>query len=184
MSESLDLQLYLRNNGSIALSDLVDIVDKHGLDEFLSEIKNPFLVSADIQKGVLEEFAAFRNSTLNFDPEDEQPEEDEEFFNKLPIYPLIKPEHTESAIGVFRIGRHADNDLVIADYTISRMHGMIKKQKGSYIYIAKKSKNGSFINGEEVEEDAEVEMPIGGTIGIGRYVFNILSPEELYIKLS
>jgi hypothetical protein len=55
----------------------------------------------------------------------------------------------------FRIGRLADNDLVIRDPSVSRHHAEIRRQRdGTFQVIDLDSMNGVFVNGTKVRESA------------------------------
>ena len=60
--------------------------------------------------------------------------------------PLLKP--------VFTIGRKVDSDLHIMSTTVSRDHGEIVCENGTYFLVDKGSKSGIFINGQRVERTA------------------------------
>src|SRR5437867_7281658 len=51
----------------------------------------------------------------------------------------------------FRIGRHADNNLVIRDSRASRVHAQIVVENARYVIEDAGSRHGTFINGARVE---------------------------------
>src|SRR5439155_19996284 len=54
---------------------------------------------------------------------------------------------------VFSIGRGYDNDLRIEDSHVSRRHvEIVRIEKHRYLLRDKKSKGGSFVNGERIQE--------------------------------
>jgi pSer/pThr/pTyr-binding forkhead associated (FHA) protein len=53
----------------------------------------------------------------------------------------------------FRIGRGSDNDVVIADSTLSRHHAEIVYETGDYCLRDLDSMNGTFVNGRLVSGD-------------------------------
>jgi hypothetical protein len=60
--------------------------------------------------------------------------------------------HTRHPVSgeTFRIGRHADNDLMVADASISRFHAEIKHELNSrYVIRDLKSLNGVYVNGRK-----------------------------------
>jgi hypothetical protein len=64
-----------------------------------------------------------------------------------------------------RIGRGADNDLVIADLRVSRYHVVIEPASGGWIVRDLDSTNGTFLDGERVNEarvDGAAELSLGG----------------------
>ena len=56
--------------------------------------------------------------------------------------------------GRLRVGRAADNDLVLVDDRVSRHHGQISVRFGTLVYADLGSTNGSYVNGERVSEIA------------------------------
>lgn len=50
----------------------------------------------------------------------------------------------------YRIGRNADNDIVVNQQSVSRYHGVIKVGENQIVYEDLGSSNGSFINGNRV----------------------------------
>src|SRR5438105_8780823 len=50
----------------------------------------------------------------------------------------------------FRIGRHAENNLVIRDSRASRNHARIVAENGHYILEDERSRHGTFVNGKRV----------------------------------
>jgi hypothetical protein len=58
------------------------------------------------------------------------------------------------AAGTMRIGRGAENDIVLIDDRVSRRHGQIATRFGMLVYTDLGSTNGSFLNGSPVTEIA------------------------------
>jgi len=50
----------------------------------------------------------------------------------------------------YRIGRNADNDIIVNQQSVSRYHGIIRVSENQMIYEDLGSSNGSFINGNRV----------------------------------
>ncbi len=75
-------------------------------------------------------------------------------------------------VRVLRIGRAADNDLVLADSGISRYHAELRNPgDGMFEITDLRSRNGIFVNGERISSAAVTERDI---IGIGRAAFRIV----------
>ena len=70
-----------------------------------------------------------------------------------------------------RIGRSADNDLVLADMLVSRYHARIGRDPGDQLRLVDlASSNGTFVNGHRIEERSLSE---GDLLGIGGHVFAV-----------
>ena len=61
---------------------------------------------------------------------------------------------TEFVIGgdLFRVGKAPENDLVLGDETVSRVHFEIMRDAKGYLVRDMKSTNGTFLDGAEVKE--------------------------------
>ena len=65
---------------------------------------------------------------------------------------------------VISIGRASDNDVILDDLQVSRHHCQLKLQHGAYSLADLGSRNGSWVNGEQV---SEVALGPGDMIRIG-----------------
>lgn len=54
--------------------------------------------------------------------------------------------------GVINLGRRPDNQLVIDDPRISRLHAQLRAVRGSYIIFDLESTGGTFVNGERIHQ--------------------------------
>lgn len=68
------------------------------------------------------------------------------------------------------IGRSSENDIQLKDKYVSRKHFMIKRHGERYFIRDLQSKNGTFINGKEIEPDKFHETREGQTIVVGMSV--------------
>ncbi len=68
--------------------------------------------------------------------------------------PLAAPREFAVRAASIRIGRDADNDLVLLDARVSRWHGLLAARQGGLVYTDLGSTNGSFVNGSRVREVA------------------------------
>ncbi|MFI1016865.1 FHA domain-containing protein [Streptomyces sp. NPDC020965] len=74
-----------------------------------------------------------------------------------------------------RIGRSADNDLVIDDLTVSRHHAELRAHPdGSYEIADLGSHNGTFLNGRPVDH---APVAAGDIVGIGHSAFSLVGDE-------
>ncbi len=74
-----------------------------------------------------------------------------------------------------RIGRGADNDLVIDDLVVSRRHAeLLAHPDRTYEILDLGSHNGTFLNGQPVTRAA---ITPGDIVGIGHSVFRLVGDE-------
>ena len=68
---------------------------------------------------------------------------------------------------VVRIGREAGNDLVLEDSSkgVSRFHAEIRTRAGKYFVADLKSRNGVWIGGRRIKDQAELSLGLPVTIG-------------------
>ena len=70
---------------------------------------------------------------------------------------IHEPGHEPRALlltGVVRLGRGSDNDIVLDDGGVSRVHGRLAPRHGTWVFQDLGSSNGSFLNGHPVTEAA------------------------------
>jgi len=68
----------------------------------------------------------------------------------------------------FIIGRSPESDVLLDDITVSRKHALLKKDSDDYRLLDAGSLNGSYLNGNIVEEAI---LSNGDRIQIGKYIF-------------
>jgi len=68
------------------------------------------------------------------------------------------------------IGRSPDNDIQIKDKTVSRKHLKILIRENRYYLEDLESKNGTYVNGEQIQPGGEIEIDEGHPIVIGMCV--------------
>ena len=68
----------------------------------------------------------------------------------------------------FIIGRSPESDVLLDDITVSRKHALLKRDGDDYRLIDAGSLNGSYLNGNIVEEAI---LSNGDRIQIGKYIF-------------
>ncbi len=85
-------------------------------------------------------------------------------------YPLDKPEIT--------IGRAPNSDILLSkDKLTSRRHATVRYEGGRYVLHDERSANGTFVNGQQIEDTTPYELQDGDHVGIGEhelvfYAFN------------
>ena len=94
------------------------------------------------------------------------------------IHPVVKSERPEG--GVHRVvrapaitlGRGADNDVVVDDLLVSRRHAVLELQPdGSYAIVDLDSRNGTFVNGRQVQRARLQELDV---VGVGHHQFRLV----------
>ena len=73
----------------------------------------------------------------------------------------------------YTIGRSPENEIPIRDKNVSRYHLIIQKKEGKHFTKDLKSKNGTFINGRDIEPGIEVELDLGIPIVIGTTILGL-----------
>jgi FhaA, N-terminal domain/FHA domain len=72
--------------------------------------------------------------------------------------------------GTTRVGRAADNEIVLADQRVSRRHGQLSSVHGALVYRDLESRNGSFVNGARVRE---IVIGSGDVVRLGNSTLTI-----------
>jgi predicted component of type VI protein secretion system len=89
----------------------------------------------------------------------------------LQEYPLDKSEVV--------IGRAPTSDILLSkDKLTSRRHANVRYENGNYLLIDEHSANGTFVNGEQIDEAKPYILHDGDRIGIGEHelIFRVYSP--------
>lgn len=86
----------------------------------------------------------------------------------------------ENVIG---IGRAASNDIVVADYVISKTHAQIILFKGMYFIVDLGSTNGTKVNHQSISPGAKVQLQFNDSVSFGRIVFVFTNPLSVYSGL-
>lgn len=74
---------------------------------------------------------------------------------------------------ILTIGRNLESDIFLDDITVSRKHAVLKKYGEDFKIKDSGSLNGSYINGEIVDDAV---LKDGDRIQIGKYIFLFFSP--------
>src|SRR5205807_10661525 len=68
------------------------------------------------------------------------------------------------------IGRAPNSDILLSkDKLTSRRHATIRYENGNYVLYDERSANGTFVNGQQLEEMAPRTLQDGDHIGIGEH---------------
>ncbi|MFC1813629.1 FHA domain-containing protein [Thermodesulfobacteriota bacterium] len=75
---------------------------------------------------------------------------------------------------VIKIGREVNNDVIIPEETVSSFHATIENRNDSFYLEDQRSKNKTFLNGEEIKPDSPKKLKSGDEIMINIYKFIFL----------
>ena len=78
--------------------------------------------------------------------------------------------------GEAKLGRTADNDVVIKDASASRSHARVFEKGGKYFLEDVGSANGTKVNGAALKPKAPRELKPGDKISIGDWAFTLGAP--------
>jgi hypothetical protein len=82
------------------------------------------------------------------------------------VFPVAKPHN--SARGPITVGRTSENDIAIAEYSISRRHCIIARVETEYRLTDMGSKNGTVVDGVRLAAHKPLRLRGGETISFGR----------------
>ena len=93
----------------------------------------------------------------------------------------ITAEFTGQEISVERdmlVGRHQDAEILLQSTDISRKHAALLF-RDDHIWVKDlNSTNGTFVNGERVEQEQEIELHDGDMLQFASFMFMIIAPER------
>lgn len=102
----------------------------------------------------------------------------------LEVYPLAKKPGASFPDRI-TIGRTPNNDLVIADPSVSRLHAYVRqKSTGAWVVADAGSKNGSWLDDATLEPRREIGLGTGSVIRLGDVVLTFYPSEHLFDLLG
>jgi hypothetical protein len=104
---------------------------------------------------------------------------------RLEVYPLAK-KPSASFPDMITIGRTPNNDIVLRDATVSRLHAFFKvdKKRAAWLIADGGSKNGTFLDGEALLPRKERAVQSGQRVKIGDLELTFYSAEQLFDVLA
>ena len=101
------------------------------------------------------------------------------------VFVWLKHKKGRPSSGAITIGRVAQCDVVVADFTVSRNHAEIQRVSGESAWeIADKaSRNGTKLNEEWLSADTPRRLSNGMVVGLGRVSFIFYTPAGFYLRL-
>jgi pSer/pThr/pTyr-binding forkhead associated (FHA) protein len=85
------------------------------------------------------------------------------------------------AAGTLRIGRSLDNDIVVADLSVSSHHAELQTVAGMHRIVDLGSHNGTFVNEQRV---TVAQLSEGDTVGLGDSTFRLAGRELQELALA
>jgi Inner membrane component of T3SS, cytoplasmic domain len=101
---------------------------------------------------------------------------------EMELYPLAKKPGASFRDRI-TIGRTANNDVVIADPSVSRLHAYVRQADG-WIVADAGSKNGSWLDAAPLEPRRETPLPPGSVLRLGDVLLTFYRSEELFDLLG
>jgi pSer/pThr/pTyr-binding forkhead associated (FHA) protein len=101
----------------------------------------------------------------------------------LEVYPLAKKPGASFPDRI-TIGRTSNNDVVIPDTSVSRLHAYVRRDKSGWVFADAGSKNGSQLRGVAVEPRKELALPSRATVKIGDVDLTFYVAADLYSALG
>jgi hypothetical protein len=97
---------------------------------------------------------------------------------QMELYPLAKKPGASFRDRI-TIGRTSNNDVVIADHSVSRLHAYIRRPAG-WVVADAGSKNGSWLDGVVLEPRKEATLAPGATVRFGDVQLSFYRSEDLF----
>ena len=101
---------------------------------------------------------------------------------EMELYPLAKKPGASFRDRI-TIGRTINNDVVIADLSVSRLHAYVRKPSG-WVVADAASKNGSWLDEVPLEPRREAPLPPGAVVRFGDVVLTFYRSAELFDLLG
>lgn len=114
-----------------------------------------------------EVFGYFGSDSDSEEKDDDLPE----FESKIELYSLVWDNHERVLnLPVINIGRGRSNDIVIRNPYISGRHCYVEYRHGLWILYDNNSTNGTFVDGERIEQKIGYILQEGAVISLGKKV--------------
>ena len=101
---------------------------------------------------------------------------------EMALYPLAKKPGASFRDRI-TIGRTPNNDIVIEDHSVSRLHAYVREADG-WVVADAGSKNGSWLGDARLEPRKEVALPQGATLKLGDVELLFYRSAELFDLLG
>jgi len=101
----------------------------------------------------------------------------------IEVFPLAKKPGA-SFPDMITIGRTANNDIVLRDVTVSRLHAFFRRRDDRWVVADAGSKNGTAVEGEPLLPRRERDVGSGTGVRIGDLELTFYTAVELFAVLS
>jgi hypothetical protein len=102
---------------------------------------------------------------------------------ELEVYPLVKKPGASFPDRI-TIGRTSNNDIVIADTSVSRLHAYVRRIGDAWSVADAGSKNGSWLRGAALEPRRERPLPSRALLRIGDVDLTFYLAADLFAALG
>jgi hypothetical protein len=99
------------------------------------------------------------------------------------VYPLAKKPGASFPDRI-TIGRTSNNDVVIADHSVSRLHAYVRRDANGWVVADAGSKNGSWLRGDALEPRRERPIPSRALLRIGDVDLTFYLAADLFTALG
>ncbi|MGB0590987.1 MAG: FHA domain-containing protein [Myxococcota bacterium] len=102
-----------------------------------------------------------------------------------PVFVWIRHKKGRPASGPISIGRVAQCDVVVADFTVSRTHAAVVRVPGESAWdlVDLDSRNGTKLEDAWLQAETPRRLVNGATVGLGRVSFAFYTPAGFYSRL-
>jgi pSer/pThr/pTyr-binding forkhead associated (FHA) protein len=101
----------------------------------------------------------------------------------LEVYPLTKKPGASFPDRI-TIGRTGNNDIVVLDTSVSRLHAYVRREKNGWVVADAGSKNGSWLRGIALEARVEKALPSRAVLRLGDVDLTFYVAGDLYGALG
>ena len=101
----------------------------------------------------------------------------------MEIYPLVKKAGASFPDRI-TIGRTSNNDIVVADASISRLHAYVRRDGRQWVVADGGSKNGSWLKGTPLEARRERPLETRAVLRLGDVDLTFYVAADLYAMLG
>lgn len=102
---------------------------------------------------------------------------------ELEVFPLVKKPGASFPDRI-TIGRTHNNDITIADHSVSRLHAYVRRDGDSWVVADAGSKNGSWLRGGPLEARRELVLPSKVVLRLGDVELTFFVASDLYQALG